>query len=130
MSHWSENYIGTPYVHGAADCGRFVCRIHEEVFGRRAPTEAEAARAVSAFGRMAQIGDVLQDFARPIAVAEEGDIVLMYCRSRPSHVGVYCLVDGEPAVLHAMANAGHVVLHKLRDLPRVFLRVEGFYRWK
>ena len=53
----------------------------------------------------------------------------MQCRGRPSHIGAYCLVDGEPSVLHAMANAGMTVRHALRDLNRIGLAIEGFYRW-
>lgn len=129
MNHWSARYIGLPYAHGEADCARLVCRVRSEIFGRPAPTPAEEGRAASAYGRAQQITDVLADFAYPVAVAEDGDIVLMYARARPSHVGVYCLVDGEPAVLHAMERPGQVVLTRLRDLPRLMLRVEGFYRW-
>lgn len=127
--HWSSRYIGLPYAHGEADCARLVCRVRSEIFGRPAPTLAEEDRAASAYARTRQITAVLADFAHPVAVAEDGDIVLMYSRARPSHVGVYCLVDGEPAVLHALETPGQVVLTRLRDLPRVMLRIEGFYRW-
>jgi cell wall-associated NlpC family hydrolase len=130
MAHWADRYIGQEYIHGEADCGRLVCRVRAEVFGRPSPALAEEDRAASAYGRTGQIIGVLDEFAAPVAVAEEGDIVLMVCRARPSHVGVYCLVDGEPAVLHAMQKPGQVVLTKLRDLQRIMLRVEGFYRWK
>ena len=128
--HWAEAYIGAPYVAGEADCGRLVCRVANEVFGIATPSHAEAERALSAAGRSRQIVDVLAEYAAPVAEPAEGDIVLMYCRARPSHVGVYCVVDGEPAVLHAIAKPGQSVLGKLRELSRIYLTVEGFYRWK
>ena len=50
--------------------------------------------------------------------------------TRPSHIGVYCEVDGNKCVLHAMEGAGMVVLHRIRDLDKYFLKVEGYYTWK
>ena len=29
-----------------------------------------------------------------------------------------------------MENAGMVVLHKIRELDKYFLKVEGYYKWK
>ena len=130
MAHWCEAYIGLPYSLGDSDCARLVCRVRREVFGGEVPDEAEAERAVSALGRAAQMQDGVVLYAEPTATPQEGDVVLMNCRGRPSHVGAYCLVNGEPHVLHAIENAGQTVLHRLRDLPRFNLQVEGFYRWK
>lgn len=130
MTHWSEPYIGQPYVHGAADCARLLCQVRREVFGLPVPDDAEVERAASRLGRAAQMTDGVEAFGLPATDPQEGDAVLMLCRGRPSHIGVYCVVGGEPSVLHAMENARMVVLHRLRDLPRVFLAVEGFYRWK
>lgn len=127
--HWSESYIGTPYVHGDADCARLVCKVRREVFGRPVPSDTEAERAASRLGRAAQMADAAAHYGVKVSNPEEGDAVLMLCCGRPSHIGVYAVVDGEPCVLHAMENAGMVVRHRLRELHRVFLAVEGFYRW-
>lgn len=128
--HWSQKYIGQPYVAGEADCARLVCQVRREVFGQPVPDEAEIERKASRLARVVQLTDGVEAFGQRTELPQEGDAVLMVCRARPSHIGVYCQVDGEPAVLHAMENAGMVVLHKLRDLSRVFLAVEGFYKWK
>ena len=128
--HWSQKYIGQPYVAGEADCARLVCQVRREVFGQPVPDEAEIERKASRLARVVQLTDGVDAFGQHTELPQEGDAVLMVCRTRPSHIGVYCVVDGEPAVLHAMENAGMVVLHKLRDLSRVFLEVEGFYKWK
>lgn len=74
--------------------------------------------------------DLVGEYGEKTDSPTEGDAVLMLCRNRPSHIGVYCIVNHEPCVLHAMENAKMVVLHKLRDLPKVFLSIEGFYKWK
>lgn len=128
--HWSEPYIGAPYVHGAADCLALFVRVSREVFGREIPDGATIDRAVSRLGRAAQMSDGVESLGQVTESPKEGDAVLMICAGRPSHIGVYCLVDNEPSVLHAMENAGMVVRHAIRELPRYALRLEGFYTWK
>jgi hypothetical protein len=128
--HWAENYIGQPYITNEADCARLVTRVRNEVFNLPVPSDVEVHRAASRLGRAAQMSDLVALYTEPSKTPTEGDVVLMLCRGRPSHVGVYCIVDNEPCVLHAMENAGMVVRHRLRDLPKVFLTVEGFYKWK
>ena len=80
------------------------------------------------------------DFAlasnRPAKLAErvaepvDGHPVLMVCRGRLQHIGVACRLAGEWWVLHADEDFGAVIRQRLRDLPPVGIKVEGFYRWK
>lgn len=130
MAHWSERYIGEPYIPEDADCARLVARVRAEVFKLPVPDAVDVKRAASRLGRVAQMRDAVSAFGEPTEEPREGDAVLMVCRGRDSHIGSYCVVDGQPSVLHAMENAGMVVLHRLRELERIGLRVEGFYRWK
>jgi hypothetical protein len=128
-AHWSARYVGRPYVFGESDCAHLACAVRREVFGGEISALADSGRAASAFSRVAQMRDGLAEYAVPVSDPVEGDIVLMLCRGRPSHVGVFCAPGGHPHVLHALKSAGQAVLHRLRDLPRVQLAVEGFYRW-
>ena len=130
MPHWSEQYIGQPYEIGSADCARLLSQVRREVFHKSAPDEIEIERSQSRLGRVGQMTELVSAYGIATEAPNEGDVVLMYCRGRPSHVGVFCVVNGEDCVLHAMENAGMVVLHRIRDLDRVFLTVEGFYTWK
>lgn len=130
MRHWSESYIGQPYETGSADCARLLSQVRKEVFKLPAPDEIEVDRAASRLGRVGQMSDLISTYGIATETPNEGDVVLMYSRGRPSHTGVFCVVGGEPCVLHAMENAGMVVLHKIRELDRVFLTVEGYYAWK
>lgn len=128
MAHWSEAYVGQPYVAGEHDCAVLAARVAREVFGRAVvlPEERDASR----LGRVRQIAAGAGELAAPVETPAEGDAVLMICAGRPSHVGVFCRIGGHDYVLHAMKNAGMVVLHRLRDLDKQGLSVEGFYRWK
>lgn len=130
MAHWSESYIGRPYVPESADCAILYYTVSREVFGKDVPDIAAIKRAASRLGRMTQMADAVAAYGEPVSSPVDGDAVLMMCLGRPSHIGVYCLIDGEAYVLHAMENAGMVCMHRLRDLPRIALSVEGFYRWK
>lgn len=128
--HWSEKYVGQPYVAGSADCAHLLSRVRREVFDLPVPDPIEVSRLSSRLGRVGQMADLIDIYGQETREPKEGDAVLMICAGRPSHVGVFCLIQNEPYVLHAMQNAGMVVLHRIRDLDRVFLKVEGYYRWK
>lgn len=130
MKHWSEKYIGQPYAINSADCARLLSRVRTEQFNLPVPSDIEIERKASRLGRVGQMSDLVNSYGQKTENPQEGDAVLMLCRGRPSHIGVYCVIDGEPSVLHAMENAGMVVLHRIRELNRVFLTVEGYYAWK
>lgn len=130
MSHWTERYIGQEYKTGTADCARLLASVRREVFGLPVPADIEIERAASRLGRTGQMADLVNAYGESTNNPKDGDAVLMICRGRPSHIGAYALINGEPCVLHAMESTGHVVLHKIRELHRVFLTVEGYYAWK
>lgn len=130
MPHWTEKYIGQPYAINTNDCARLLSKVRIEQFKLPVPTEIQVDRAASRLGRVGQMQDLVSEYGQRTENPQEGDAVLMMNRGRPSHVGVYTIVDGEPCVLHAMENAGMVVLHRIRELNRVFLTVEGYYSWK
>ena len=123
-THWAARYVGLPYTE--ADCAALAARVLVEQFGKFTPVEA-VDRAPSALGRARQVQAAAQAFVR-VERPEEGDLVVMHCRGRPSHVGVLARVGGVDHVLHALKNQGSACLHKVRDLPRLGLQVEGFYR--
>lgn len=128
--HWSLRYIGQPYELGSADCARLLSQVRKEVFCLPVPDEIEVDRLGSRLGRVGQMNDLVAAYGDLTDSPSEGDAVLMICAGRPSHIGVYCEVNNEKCVLHAMENAGMVVLHKIRELDKFFLKVEGYYKWK
>jgi hypothetical protein len=126
MAHWSEAYIGLPYITGEQDCAELLARVQREVFGRQVTVPRE--RADSPFGKSVQISQGARDLADPVPIPVEGDAVLMMVRGL-WHVGVWFEV-GEPWVLHALRSAGEVVSHRMRELPAFGIKVEGFYRMR
>lgn len=130
MAHWSEKYIGNPYIHNELDCGNLVTRVRKEVFHLPVPEAMEMKREESLTAKLRQIKNLFTQYGEKTDDPKEGDAVLMYCAGRPGHIGVYCEVNNDKCVLHAMEKAGMVVLHRISDLERYFLKVEGYYKWK
>lgn len=127
--HWSENYIGKPYKLGFADCASLVCEVREQQFDGTVPEFVLAMRENTRLKRVEQLQALTREAVTTTDNPVEGDVVLMICRGRPSHVGVYCVVDNEQSVLHAMENAKMTVRHRIRDLEKFGLKVEGYYKW-
>lgn len=124
--HWSAAYVGLPYERDAFDCAGLVERVLREVFGREIALPKDRAPDVP--GLSMQIAERRSEFARRIDSPTDGDGVLMVGRGRVNHIGIYCRID-EGYVLHNMRNAGQVCLHRVRELDRYALFVEGYYRW-
>lgn len=123
--HWSARYVGMPYQ--VADCAMLAAHVQREVFGReiRLPTD----RAPGLRGMTDQIERLKTDFAACVDAPVEGDAVLMISRGKIEHIGIFCVIDREPWVLHSVRNAGQAVLHRLRELSNQGLTIEGYYRW-
>lgn len=125
---WPGNYIGMPYAVGRFDCAHLVEQVQREVFGRAIdlPKDRVSDRARDF---SAQIGQHLPAFATVSATPAEGDLVLMVGAGWLNHIGVLVREAGEDWVLHNFIRARAVVLHRLRDLPRHGLALEGVYKW-
>lgn len=124
--HWSEQYLGWEYVTGERDCAVLAAEVQRDVFGRdiRLPRELHDSTPFSA---SAQFRTELPDIASRVDSPADGDLVLMLVGNRPAHIGVYCATE-PPSVLHALQRFGSAVRHSLSDLPRIGLKIEGFYR--
>lgn len=127
MSHWSDEYVGEPYIPETGDCAALAERVAREVFGKvvglptsHASTYREQAK---------QIMELRDDYAERIDKPEDGCPVLFVGRGRLCHIGVVCMIANEIWVLHADQSAGMVVRQRLRDVTRIHFKLEGFYEW-
>lgn len=123
--HWANRYVGKPYAE--ADCAELAMLVRENQFDHAVslPTEREP----SPFALSSLISRNQQDYAERVEQPHEGDAVMMRSRGRLNHIGIYCELGGQGYVLHALKNAGQACLHRLDDIERHNLQIEGFYRW-
>lgn len=130
--HWSDQYIGKPYIRHEYDCSHLVVEVMAEQFGRAValPAAAEGIR-----DRDRQIEHMTSVLARPLEAnepAREGDVALMRAAGRRvslgHHVGLLMVIEGDLYVLHCLADIG-VVRHPLRDLFTRCLELTEICRW-
>jgi hypothetical protein len=132
--HWSDRYVGLQYVDGEFDCAALAELVQREVFSKTVHLPRErpyaAKKGSEKFEAMArQIEETKDVVAKRVAEPQDGDAIVLMSRGRPQHVGLYCLINGEPWVLHAADTSGQVVRCRLRQLQIWCMSVEGFYRW-
>lgn len=133
-SHWSDAYIGRPYVEGEFDCAELARLAQAEVFGRAIAMPSERVYlgldgAAKLRAMRDQLAACKDDYGTPTDAPEDGDAALIRSRGRIDHVGIYCLIGGEAWVLHAAPHCG-VVRMRLRQLDLYGYHLEGFYKWK
>ena len=125
--HWSEKFIGRPYIPGVADCMVLAEQVANEVLGLHIgiPT----AHETSLRGQAEQLSRLKADFAVRVDAPIDAQPVLFVARGRFFHCGVVALIGGETWVLHNDSAAGMVVCQRLRDMTRWAYVFSGFYRW-
>lgn len=121
MVHWTEKYIGRPWVDGIHDCVDLVLQVQRLEFGR-ALQEPPRARET-----LAESLAAVRSMTRPLVDAPpvDGDVVLM--RAPKWHLGVWCAPGGRPSVLHCARVTG-TVLTPMDGLATAGMRLEGIYR--
>ena len=127
MAHWSDPYIGMPYVDGAFTCAHLVERVAADVLGLNVSLPKPSGNSATP--------NAQQHCARKDAVFKRVDApvdahpVVMFERGLASHIGVACSVGGAWYVLHAVEGTGVVAqpLSRVRNDPTG--GIEGFYKW-
>lgn len=127
MPHWSDKYIGQPYVPEVGDCAAFAERVAREVLGidPKLPVSHEQSLRAQA----EQITELKDIHAVRVDAPIDGQPVLFVARGRFFHIGVAALIGGETWVVHADQGAGAVVCQRLADMTRWAYRWEGWYKW-
>ena len=133
-AHWSDKYLGRPYLRGEFDCADLVVEVARAEFGRAValPRHAEGVRA-----RDEQIERLTGELGRRLDGAageapQDGDIALMKAAGRRlslgHHIGVVAALPLAVCVLHCLAGVG-VVRHPIDFLGDRQLELTGIYRW-
>ena len=133
-AHWSDKYLGRPYLRGEFDCADLVVEVARAEFGRAValPRHAEGVRA-----RDRQIERLTGELGRRLDRAageaiQDGDIVLMKAAGRRlslgHHIGVAAVLPLAACVVHCLAGVG-VARHPLDCLAARQLTLTGIYRW-
>lgn len=125
MNHWTTKYIGKPYNERTNNCAHLVIEVENQTFGKQ--VDIVVPDDTNTFDEAIETQRCL--LAEKINNPEEGDAVLLISKQRPSHIGVYAVINGEPYVLHSLENRG-VCCHKISRLHCLNMEVEGYYRFK
>lgn len=127
MPHWSDAYVDLPYIPIEQDCAEVAAKVQREVFGNDVVVPSE--RRASVFGLSAQIAALKDDYGVRTETPQDGDaVLLLHCRRY--HIGVYCVIDGVPHVLHALKSWGSTVRTRISRLATLGYTIEGYYKWK
>lgn len=127
MTHWSDRYVGEPYIPEVADCAALAERVAREVFGIEVGLPTGHATTYRAQAK--QIIELKYSYAEAINEPFDGCPVLFIGRGHLCHAGVMCWLAHEWWVLHADQSCGYVVRQRLRDVTRLHWKLEGYYRW-
>lgn len=125
--HWSDPYLGLPYIAETGDCAALAERVAREVFGKSVCLPASHASTYR--DQAKQILEARDSYAVKIDKPVDGCPALFIGRGRLCHIGVMCWMAGEWYVLHADQSAGSVLRQRLRDLTRIHFQLEGYYAW-
>ncbi|MFA4294445.1 MULTISPECIES: hypothetical protein [Xanthomonas] len=121
-----ERFVGIPYDEETCDCADLVVLVQRELFGR--DVVLPNGRPRGARGQVA-LGELSKPYGARTDTPSDGDLVVMYERGRPAHVGVYFWLAHEGHCLHSNERNGCAVIHRIRDLAAFGASVEGYYTW-
>lgn len=121
-------YVGMPYRSWEFDCADFVVYLMREFFDRDVELPSNRPRGPKA---CEQLETLSKPYGTVTCEPVDGDFVLMFDLgdTMPTHVGVYVELNGEAHVFHCAEKTGGSVLHPIRRLAALGLRIEGFYKW-
>lgn len=128
-----DRFCGLPYCARTMDCADLVVLVQRELFGRTVLLPGmKRPRPLRLDQQAAELELHAASLAHRVEVPTTGDLVLMLDtgQTRPGHAGTYFFLAHEQWVLHTTHHIGASRLHRVRELPSLGLRIEGFYQWK
>lgn len=128
MAHWSDKYLGLPYLPEQFDCASLAATVSKEIFNKEIGLPESHGDTYR--GQSKQILRHRDDLAAKIEKPVDGCPALFYGRGRLCHIGVMCWIEGDWWVLHNDEGSRFVVRQQLRNMTRILYQLEGFYAWK
>lgn len=128
-----QTFVGREYQLGQFDCADLAALVQREVFGREIGLPEHRHRPMGAAAQRREINSLRDGLAMRVDVPFTGCGALLY---EPGifapiwHIGTVALHYGETWVLHASEKLGSAHLHRLKDLQRWGMHLEGYYAWK
>jgi hypothetical protein len=123
--------VGMAYEAGAFDCSDLVALVLRELFGQALALPPHAERPGGRAGRRALIRGMQEQLAKPLDAPELGAVALMQQSVDGGgtvwHLGVIFGDANEWWVLHNAQTLGGVWLHRMKELGRLGLQMEGVY---
>jgi hypothetical protein len=126
--HWSDKYVGQPYVAETGDCAALAAKVAALEFA--VFPQIPSSHAVTLREQTAQILEHRDELAERVDLPSDGCPALFIGRGRLCHIGVMCWIAHEWWVLHADQSSGAVIRQRLRDMTRIHYKLEGYYKWK
>lgn len=134
MLRRAQAYVGLPYLDGEFDCADLAVKVQWELWGRLVTLPLHRRRPQGARGQAAQIRALRDELADRIETPVTGCGVLLLTADDEGaelwHIGTVFESAGETWVLHNSHVLGSAHLHRLADMRRRGMRVEGFYQWR
>ena len=122
-------YVGIPFKD--MNCGDLALKVQSEIYGNNFDYSYVRPQSENVFAYSVAMKKNLFDFMEEeIKKPVDGCAVLMKIRGRLSHLGTYFKQNNTEYVLHTADQFGSSIIHKLCDLRKHNIDVEGFYKWK
>lgn len=129
----AQTYVGTLYRVGEFDCADLAAQVQRELFGRVIALPAQRKRPAGARGQAREIARLQADLADRIDLPVDGCGALFHEPDGDSqlwHIGTMFAHAGDWWVLHNSHKLQSAALHRLSDVKRFGLRLDGFYAWR
>lgn len=125
---WFYKYLNLPYKNH--NCFEFIVMIMNKEFGLTIGNLPKYETSLNGMNK--QIIEHKLDYVEPEKINQPvtGDVVLMHSNREMNHVGLFIHSNGVDYVIHCMKGFGFSMLHKIRDLDKHGLNLEGYYRWR
>lgn len=128
---WVDKYVGLRYDARRFDCAHLVALVLQEQKGINVNFPQTRRGMIAPADQQKAIAAYTESLAKEVHYAEDFCGVLMreVDKDYAGHIGVYLTFAHTPYVLHNSEALGKSCVHRLDELSRFGLVVEGYYTW-